>query len=543
MSEPIASSSERTIFNFLISFSKSNIAQADDRIPEPRRQGIVVEISQNEKRVLQALVEAGGPATLDVLVARTGLADSAIARAILNLSQNHLITERIQKKTDLKLTDEGRSFANEGLPERRVVTIVKNNGGRLGLKEALSRAGLDEKYSPIVTGWISRKHWGAIEKSESGLQIVARENPPPDNDESTLARLKDGSIVLEDLSSTETASVEQLTKRNLVEARVRNDRQINITPEGHEATHSLSGQQEVSSLTGEMISTGDWEKVKLRTYNVSSPVPQTFPGKYHPYLRFLRTVKQKLVALGFRETVGPLVETAFINCDCLYMPQDHPAREIHDLYYVSDPPSASLEDYGELVERVAQTHENGWKTGSTGWGYKFSLAEASRLVLRSHGTALSVRSMISKNLKIPGKYFAIARCFRPDMLDRTHLTEFNQAEGIVLDQSLNLRNLLGILEMFAKEVAGAERVRFKPDYFPFTEPSVELQAYREGVGWMEFGGSGIFRPEVTEPLGVKVPVLAWGLGIDRLYMMSRKIQDIRQLFTPDLEWIRNQTVT
>ena len=503
----------------------------------------MVEISQNEKRVLQALVEAGGPATLDVLVARTGLADSAIARAILNLSQNHLITERIQKKTDLRLTDEGRSFANEGLPERRVLTIVMNNGGRLELKEALSRAGLDEKYSPIVTGWINRKHWGAIEKSESGLQILARENPPIDIDESTLARLKDGSVVLEDLSSTENASVEQLTKRSLIEARVRSDRQINITPAGHEATHSISGQQEVSSLTGEMISTGDWEKVKLRTYNVSSPVPETFPGKYHPYLRFLRTVKRKLVALGFRESAGPLVETAFINCDCLYMPQDHPAREIHDLYYVSDPSSASLEDYGELVERVAQTHENGWKTGSTGWGYKFSLAEASRLVLRSHGTALSVRSMISKNLKIPGKYFAIARCFRPDMLDRTHLTEFNQAEGIVLDPSLNLRNLLGILEMFAKEVAGAERVRFKPDYFPFTEPSVELQAYRDGVGWMEFGGSGIFRPEVTEPLGVKVPVLAWGLGIDRLYMMSRKIQDIRQLFTPDLEWIRNQPVT
>jgi phenylalanyl-tRNA synthetase alpha chain len=253
-------------------------------------------------------------------------------------------------------------------------------------------------------------------------------------------------------------------------------------------------------------------------------------------------VKRKLVALGFREALGPLVETAFINCDCLYMPQDHPAREIHDLYYLKDPSRAILEEYGSLVDRVAQTHENGWKTGSTGWRYKFSRDEASKLILRSHGTALSVRTMLSKDLQIPGKYFAIARCFRPDMVDKTHLTEFNQAEGIVLDPSLNLRNLLGILEMFAKEVAGADKVRFKPDYFPFTEPSVELQAYREGFGWMEFGGSGIFRPEVTEPLGVKESVLAWGLGIDRLYMMSRRIQDIRQLFTSDLEWIREQTV-
>ncbi|HEX9196590.1 MAG TPA: phenylalanine--tRNA ligase subunit alpha, partial [Candidatus Bathyarchaeia archaeon] len=334
----------------------------------------------------------------------------------------------------------------------------------------------------------------------------------------------------------------RLTKRNLVESQARNDREVEITEVGRSIGTSAAAQPEVSSLTGDMIVSGEWEKVKLRSYNVSSAVPRTVPGKYHPYLRFLRIVKRKLVALGFREAVGPLVETAFINCDCLYMPQDHPAREIHDLYYLKDPSRASLEEYGGLVDRVAQTHENGWKTGSTGWRYEFSRDEASKLILRSHGTAVSVRTILSKDLQIPGKYFAIARCFRPDMLDKTHLTEFNQAEGIVLDPSLNLRNLLGILEMFAKEVAGADKVRFKPDYFPFTEPSIELQAYREGFGWMEFGGSGIFRPEVTEPLGVKAPVLAWGLGIDRLYMMSRKIHDIRQLFTSDLEWIRDQTV-
>src|SRR4029077_2667378 len=138
---------------------------------------------------------------------------------------------------------------------------------------------------------------------------------------------------------------------------------------------------EVSGLTSEMILSGDWEKIRLRAYNVSSPVPSLNPGKYHPYLRFLRLVKRKLVALGFRETVGPLVETAFINCDCLYMPQDHPAREIHDLYYLKDPSSASLEQYGDLVERVAETHENGWKTGSTGWRYKYSMSEASKLIL------------------------------------------------------------------------------------------------------------------------------------------------------------------
>lgn len=505
----------------------------------------MVTLSQNEARVLQALIDSGGVATPQVIAKHTRLADSAVARATLTLVLNGLAGETIDKRTELTLTNEGRSFATEGLPERRVATVVTKSGGRLGLREALRQAGIGEKFGQIATGWISRKGWGRIEKNDSDLQVVVPDEPATDEDEKALAGLRIESKDLEELPEHLRASIQKLIKRNLVEARVRNDRQIEITAAGRTASTQGESvaQLEVSSLTGEMISSGEWERVKLRSYNVSSPVPQAFPGKAHPYLHFLRMVKRKLVALGFTETVGPFVETAFINCDCLYMPQDHPAREIHDLYYVKEPSRAGLEQYGDLVTKVAETHENGWKTGSTGWKYDFSLDEASKLVLRSHGTALSVRSMISKGLKIPGKYFAIARCFRPDLLDRTHLTEFNQAEGIILDPSLNLRNLLGILEMFAREVAGAERVRFKPDYFPFTEPSVELQAYREGVGWMEFGGSGIFRPEVTQPLGVKVPVLAWGLGVDRIYMMNRKIQDIRHLFTSDLDWIRSQRVS
>ncbi len=502
----------------------------------------LVEISQNEARVLKTLIDSGGKAPPEDLARKSGLADSAVARAILNLSQNQLVKEKVEKKTELRLTDEGRTFARVGLPERIILLEVKNRGGRLSLREALQHSKLAEKYGSIATGWISRKKWGTIEKSGPDLVIVARSEAPIDDDEEILARLKNDILILEELPPVLKEAALRLTKRNLVESQARNDREVEITEAGRNIGTAALSQPEVSSLTGDMIVSGDWEKVKLRSYNVSSAVPRTYPGKYHPYLRFLRMVKRKLVALGFREAVGPLVETAFINCDCLYMPQDHPAREIHDLYYLRDPARASLEEYGGLVDRVAQTHENGWKTGSTGWGYKFSRDEASKLILRSHGTALSVRTMLSKDLQVPGKYFAIARCFRPDMLDKTHLTEFNQAEGIVLDPNLNLRNLLGILEMFAKEVAGADKVRFKPDYFPFTEPSVELQAYREGYGWMEFGGSGIFRPEVTEPLGVKVPILAWGLGIDRLYMMSRRIQDIRQLFTSDLEWIREQTV-
>src|SRR5207302_1623311 len=254
----------------------------------------------------------------------------------------------------------------------------------------LQHSKLAEKYGSIATGWISRKKWGTIEKSGPDLVIVARSEAPTDDDEEILARLKNDILILEELPPVLKEAALRLTKRSLVDSQGRNDREVEITEAGRNIGTTAPSQREVSSLTGDMIVSGEWEKVKLRSYNVSSAVPRTYPGKYHPYLRFLRKVKRKLVALGFREAMGPLV-----------------------------------------------------------------------------GTAFSVRTMLSKDLQIPGKYFAIARCFRPDMLDKTHLTEFNQAEGIVLDPSLNLRNLLGILEMFAKEVAGADKVRFKPDYFPF----------------------------------------------------------------------------
>ena len=144
---------------------------------------------------------------------------------------------------------------------------------------------------------------------------------------------------------------------------------------------------------------------------------------------------------------------------------------------------------------------------------------------------------------MPSKHFSIARVYRPEITDKTHLSEFNQVEGIIVDECLTLRDLLGVLGRFALEIAGADKVRFKPDYFPFTEPSVELSAYKEGYGWVEFGGSGIFRPEVSLPLGVKEPVIAWGLGVDRLFMMHSGIEDIRMIFSQDLDWLRKKQVT
>jgi phenylalanyl-tRNA synthetase alpha chain len=217
------------------------------------------------------------------------------------------------------------------------------------------------------------------------------------------------------------------------------------------------------------------------------------------------------------------------------MPQFHSARDIHDVYHIKEPTHAEKIEQPYL-DRVAEAHQNGGSSGSKGWGYTFDRDFTRRLILRSQGTVLSAKQL--KQAKIPGKYFGIARCFRYDQVDATHLSDFYQTEGIVLGKDVNLRNLLGMLKMFAEELAGATEVKYVPGYFPFTEPSVEVHIKHPELGWFELGGSGIFRPEVTRPQGIDVPVLAWGLGIDRMALMHLGLNDLRELFSTNIENVR-----
>jgi len=296
----------------------------------------------------------------------------------------------------------------------------------------------------------------------------------------------------------------------------------------------ISGE-EIGRLTPAMLADGSWRRASFRAYNIGVPPARVSVGRRNPYAAFLESVKDKLVSLGFEEFDGGIVETEFWNSDALFMPQFHSARDIHDVYYVDKPSMArSIEE--PYLSRVAAAHENGGTTQSRGWGYQFDRDFTRRLILRSQGTVLSARQL--PTAKVPGKYFGIVRCFRYDQVDATHLSDFYQTEGIVLGDNVNLRTLLGFLEMFAVEVAGATDVKYVPGYFPFTEPSVEVHIKHPVLGWFELGGSGIFRPEVTEPLGVKVPVLAWGLGIDRMALMALGLNDLRELFSQDLDKVR-----
>ena len=517
----------------------------------------MVELRVQERQILLGLDKSGGKVSVEQLMDICGLSDAAVMRNALTLQEQGLLGIHAATQNVIRLTDEGKLYVATGLPERRLALAVIDLGGVADLKAAAERAGLQAQFIQIALGWLIRKKWAIYSSQNNAVSIFEEQLQngviAEDSDEALLKMLVECNqqqplqqqvVVLDVLNDVFKVAAEQLKKRKLVTIELKTERFLQITPEGKRAlVDGKTVEPDITQLTPELIITGKWRTVRLQKYNIAAPVAKTWPGKKHPYLSFLDEVREKLVTLGFQEMTGTSVETCLFNFDALNMPQDHPAREDSDIYYIKDPQYGNIDNYAAAVSNIKETHENGWQTGSTGWKYTYSSDIAKRLILRGHGTCLSARMLENKKLQIPGKYFSIARVYRPEVIDRTHLSEFNQVEGFIANPDLNLKDLLGILGRFALEIAGADKIRFKPDYFPFTEPSVELSAYKEGYGWIEFGGSGIFRPEVTQPLGINVPVIAWGLGIDRLFMMRHNIEDIRMIFCSNLDWLRKKQVT
>lgn len=500
---------------------------------------VVVELRDYEHYMLSILEKLGGRARLEELIGE-GISDAAIMRAALTWKKEKLVAIHEKKQVIVKLNEEGKIHAKKGLPERRLLDALIKLNGKASLAKIVNILNLEKDFIHIALSWIQRKNWATYNSKTNQLQVLGKVEEGCD--EKLLKYLHEKKQVTgKELCKFRDAII-TLKKRKLLKIIHKTIRIFEITNLGKATVKKKKVIDKVTQLTPELIITGKWRKVKLQKYNIKASVAKSWPGKKHPYLQFLEEVKERLVTLGFKEMIGSSVETSFFNFDALYTPQDHPARESFGIYLVKDPIYGNLDAYKNALLNVKKTHENGWKTGSTGWKYKYTVQEARRLVLRGHGTCLSARTMLNKRLEIPGRYFSIARCYRPEVVDKTHLQEFNQVEGIVVEENLSLRDLLGVLKKFAIEIAEADEVRFKPDYFPFTEPSVELSAFKKDYGWIEFGGSGIFRPEVTMPLGINVPVIAWGLGIDRLFMMKAGIDDIRNIFTQNLEWIRKKKV-
>jgi phenylalanyl-tRNA synthetase alpha chain len=447
----------------------------------------------------------------------------------------------------VELTDLGKKYL-EGTPEGRLVAEVKKKGS-VAVSELMSLPGIEDHEAGSALGALKKA--GILTDAAPG-QIKLADSPDLEPVEAMgrlIRRVGDaGRIDLEMLAGEDVERVEKASRKRGKSKgvfRVGADvtRQLKLTPLGIDvreaARRAGRSGDEVNLLTSEMLSAGIWRRKKFRRYNLDISPPRRVAGRRHPYREFLDFVRRKLIGLGFEEMRGELVETEFWNMDALFMPQFHSARDIHDAYFIKEP-SRAPEIEEPYASRVAAAHKNGGETGSSGWGVEFDHQRSRQLQLRSQGTVLSARWL--KKARVPGKYFALARCFRPDQVDATHAADFFQCEGIVLGEDINFITLLGLLKLFAEEVAKAKDVKFAPAYFPFTEPSVEVHIRHPQVGWMELGGAGIFRPEVTWPQGVEVPVIAWGLGLDRMAMMALGIDDIRELFSTSLNKVRSMRI-
>ena len=450
--------------------------------------------------------------------------------------------------TFFEMTETGRNLKDSGTIEERAVTFVKNNGAKT-LPEIAAGLGVEQKDIGSAFGPLSKEgvfKMNAEKKVEyTGVQLPAR--------------ISITSALLEKASKAENCILdnaslskeEQTVIATLAKKRGASDSPFKIIeretvvfkllPNAKNVAEILRKTgvtgNEIGEVTPKMLSSGEWKNGVFRGYNIAVPPARVIPGRTNPYVQFLESVKDKLCSLGFQEFDGPLVETEFWNGDALFMPQFHAARDIHDVYRIKNPTHAkSIEE--PYLTNIANVHKDGGNSGSRGWNYEFDNEFTRRLILRSQGTVLSAHQL--HKAEIPGKYFGIARCFRYDKVDATHLSDFYQTEGIVLGKDVNLKTLLGFLEMFAKEIAGATEVKYVPGYFPFTEPSIEVHIKHPVLGWFELGGSGIFRPEVTKAMGVDCPVLAWGIGIDRMALMALGLNDLRELFCEDIERVRQR---
>lgn len=489
---------------------------------------------------------ADTPASEATLQERSRLEPSQLSMALGWLQAKTLICIHAETSTTrVGLTEVGHGYLTTGSPPEWIVKTCQR-GEREG--HALTVKALQDmaRFPPteISRGLGLLKQEGAIRLTAGGrVEPTGQPSPTIEQFTTLLNELRDQRRELSSFSPDQQALLRQYAvKRGSAQKPFRIEerlqREYALTDDGKTVAQRChaGAAEDVSQLTPDMLKDGSWRTRRFRQYTITMQSPRVAPGRKHPYRAFLDLVKYQLVCMGFREMRGPLVETEFWNMDALYMPQFHPARAIHDVYFVKTPTHA--EKIPEpFLSRVAAAHADGGSTGSRGWGYRYDPARAHRLILRSQGTAVSARTLASNPL-IPGKYFSIARCFRYDQVDATHATDFFQVEGIVLGDAINFRTLLGLLTLFAKEMAQAQESAFLPAYFPFTEPSVELHVRHPRLGWMELGGAGLLRPEVTHPLGVTVPVIAWGLGLDRMAMVALGIHDIRDLFSIDLEKIR-----
>jgi phenylalanyl-tRNA synthetase alpha chain len=499
-----------------------------------------MKLPESQVAVLNA-ASATDEQTIDQLAAETALKPETVTRAAFELRDEGYLEIEETEEVEYVLAEEGRDYVESGLPEVRLYRAAVDAGAEedpVQMGRVIGASGLGGPEVDIALANFGRKGYGAIERGELAADPDA--DAAEDPEALALTALAQGeSVDDEDV-------LDQLASRNLVDRREETVRSVRLTDAGVTLLmEGVEAAETVDRLTPEMLTSGEWADVEFTEYNVEADAPEVRGGKTHILRQTADRVKDVLVGMGFREMEGPHADADFWINDCLFMPQDHPARTHWDRFALDVPPIRDLPD--DLVERVESAHREG--VGPDGDGYHSPWSEefARAVALRGHTTSLSMRYLSGHEvgeLDAPQRFFSVEKVYRNDTLDPTHLLEFYQIEGWVMAEDLSVRDLMGTFEEFYSQF-GITDIRFKPHYNPYTEPSFELFGRHPETGELiEIGNSGMFRDEVLEPLGVDCDVMAWGLALERLLMLMYGFDDIRDVHgtMSDLELLRETEV-
>jgi phenylalanyl-tRNA synthetase alpha chain len=491
---------------------------------------IIESLSPNERKILPYLKE-----NIDEIVKNSKLDKTSVLRALEYLGNKNIITLIHERKKIVEIGVNGALYKSKGLPERRLLNLL-NDKRILKLEDAQKQSSLSDDEFKASIGALKKK--ALIEIKNGKVVLTGSGN---EISKKTLEELFIESLPLDynSLTPEQNYALKAFERRkDIIQIKEEELVKITITKLGEEIIKSDKNIGElieaVTPQTLEKEST--WKGKKFRRYDVTSPLPSINGGKRHFVNQGIEYGRKIWTEMGFQEMTGNILQSSFWVFDALFTPQDHPVREMQDTFFTNK--KGELPDK-KLVKAVKESHEKG-VDGSKGWQYQWDEEEAKRMVLRTHTTCLSSNTLAELDKKdIPAKFFAIGKCLRNETVDWSHGFEFNQTEGIVVAPNLSFRHLLGYLKEFFNKM-GFEKIRFRPSYFPYTEPGVEIDVWHpEKKMWFELGGAGIFRPEVTIPLlGENITVLAWGPGFDRMMMDYYDIKDLREMYKNDLSKLR-----
>ena len=471
------------------------------------------------------------------LAASTGLSIDQIRRGIEWLKFKNLISIEESSTQRVFVASEGVEAAKKGLPERRLVNSLKE--GKATISGVLASGAIkNEEINAAIAG-ARRNQWiQLVEGKMMPTTLAAKKSP----EETFIENLKREGVEISKLTEEEKHVLEQLKKRpNYIEIKEEKQSRISLTDATKQKIIPTLNQEkklEHRRLTTELITSGKWKETNFSALDVEAPVPVIYPGRRHPLIEIIEEIKEIFIGLGFSEIEGPVIQSSFWNFDALFTPQDHPAREMQDTFYIStarmqqQPPQQQIPASKDQISKISRIHKERWNR-------HWDVQESQRLVLRTHTTPVTVQHLAKVKSSDVGRFFSVGRVFRNEKVSYKHLVEFHQVEGVSTSEEASLRDLMGLQKEFYAKM-GIKRIKFWPTFFPYTEPSLQSMVYNEKLEkWVELFGMGIFRPEVTKPLGIKNPVLAWGGGIERIAMLRFGLDDVRELYGNKLAWLRS----